>query len=292
MNRLRLVCLFLLLATAAFSLATRLAPFNPNAAGGGSPFTSFLLDGVREALAAKSMETADRYFHLGRGHIVEEAFTNTVFQRLGERLSPRRVVHREGDAIAEILPWLWLSTQLDSSNLNNILTASYWLHASNHPRQAAELLAQAQQRMGPNPAIYLAQARMALVLGKTAAATAFLNSGLNSLHSDAAAPGKENPDNTRRQLLNYRGYLHEIAGETNAAVRVYQQLIAEQPKQFAGLTRRVEALRSGLPVSPSAAGLLRAVLHVAPHCHRHGHGAEHAYARESHEAPHEEQSPQ
>jgi hypothetical protein len=278
----RTIWIALLLATAAFSLAIRLAPFDPSASSAGSPFTSFLLDGVREALASKSMDTADRYFHCGIDHAVTEAFTGTVFQRLRDRISPRAIVHREGDAIAEILPWLWLSTQLDGGNLDNILTAAYWLHVSKHPRQAADLLARAQQRIGPNPALYLAQTRMALVLGQTAAANAFLTAGLNCRQADESASDTEAFAQTRRQLLTYRAYLCEMAADTNAAVSIYRQLVAEHPAQCAGLATRADALQSGAPPSPTAAELLHAVLRVEATCSHHEHGAEHDHEHGAH----------
>jgi len=284
----RTIWLALLLATAAFALATRLTIFDPHAAATGSPFTSFLLDGVRAALASKSMETADRYFHFGVDHAVAEAFTGTIFQRLRDRISPRAIVHREGDAIAEILPWLWLGTQLDGGNLDNILTAAYWLHVSKHPRQAAELLARAQHRMGPDPDLYLAQARMALVLGQTTAATAFLTAGLNCRQGAETASADEAFAGTRRQLLTYRAYMYEMAAATNEAVRLYRQLAADHPEQCASLAARAEALQRGTPLSPSAADLLRTVLRVEATCSQHDHGPEHDHEHGRHDTRHEE----
>lgn len=279
----RTIWLALLLATAAFALATRLTIFDPHAAAAGSPFTSFLLDGVRAALAAKSMETADRYFHFGIDHAVAEAFTGTIFQRLRDRISPRAITHREGDAIAEVLPWLWLGTQLDGGNLDNILTAAYWLHVSKHPLQAAELLARAQRRMGPNPDLYLAQARMALVLGQTAAATSFLTAGLNCRQGAETASAAEAFARTRRQLLTYRAYMYEMAAATNEAMRIYRQLAADHPEQCASLAVRAEALQRGTPLTHSAADMLRAVLRIEATCSQHENGTGHDHGHGGHE---------
>ncbi len=258
----------LLLWCVAFAMAVELAPGECRLLADDSPFASFLLDGVRQAMAAKSMRIADRYFHRGVDHGVAEAFTNTPFQRLRDRISPREIVHREGDAIAEILPWLWFGTRLDGANLDNVLTTAYWLHVAGRPLQAARLLAEAQRRIGPRPELYLARARAALALGRTAEATAMLAAGLKCLGKEADT---ERTRLTRRQLLTYRACLHELAGETHAAALIYRQLAQTDPARCAGLAKRADALENGLPVSPSAAECLRAVLHVTAACAAHHH---------------------
>ncbi|MDD5707572.1 MAG: hypothetical protein PHR35_16745 [Kiritimatiellae bacterium] len=291
MSRLRIVMLLLLLWVSACALATRLAPFQAVSGAGASPFASWLLDGVRGALSNKCMDMADRYFHMGGEHQIAEAFSDTPFQRLRDRISPRAVVHRKGSEAEEMLPWLWMSANLDSSNLEHVLTTGFWLERSGHPDQAAKFLGEAQRRIGPHPELYLARARAALALGKIAEAEELLTSGLKC--SDHAGP-KDTTEQSAlvsRGLMSYRAYLYEMAGDTNAAIRVYRRILEEFPTRGAGLRQRLQALESGATPSPTAAELIASVLHAPILCERHAHehdtahpdaAQEHRHDREEH----------
>lgn len=258
----------LLLGGIALLALRRAAPYAQASATAPGLAGGLLLDAVRDTFAEKSFDTADLYFHRGRGHHARaEAFTNCWFQRLQDSVSPRVVLHREGADVNEVLPWLWLSTKLGStSNLTYVLTAAYWLRAAGHLRAAGSLLEETQRHQGPQAALFLEQARIALARRQRGEARRFLDQGIQ--WAAAAPPPSELTDDrdVRNMLRLCRAYLFEYEGDTNAASRLYAILFDELPTHPAALRQRHLDLQAGRPVSPTAAEALHTMSRANIHC--------------------------
>lgn len=265
-----------LMLSIIFALAVWLVPMWERTRAG-SDSAGLLLRGVREALAAKSIDAADRYFHRGTEHAVRnEAITNSWFQCIHAAVSPQDLVHREGASTGEVVPWLWLGSRLSATNLEYLLTTAYWLQVSGHPEKAATMLAEAQRQQRPHSAIYLARARVAFALGRQEQARSLLQAGQRcSPAADHDESLSEEERNLRDTIQLYLGYIAEKEGRTNDAVRVFRRLYQQQPERRMPIGRRADRLAAGEPVQPTAAECLDALSHARSACAEDDHEDHH-----------------
>ncbi len=281
------VGIVILLWVLAFALACRVADPGADAAAPGGA-AGLLLGGSRAALGRTAIETADRYLHRGLGHRDEAALHGTWFQRIGARLSPTEVTHREGVDRREIVPWLWFGQQLNPTNVEYLLMAAYWLRTSGQAPQARALLDEAQRRLPREPAIYFERARLGLASNDPATARRLLDAGLRVSGPNAPTPPTPEARRLRASLQLYRGFLYERDGDIAAAVRLYREIVAADPATHAGLASRIADLEAGRTPELSAANALRRLLQAEPavcehdaHDHaKHGHDADADHDRE------------
>ncbi len=268
----------LILWGCAFVLTTHLLPRRH----GDQPrsiFAGLMLREIRATLARKSMVTADLYFHRGRGHKPpRQVLTNSLFYRLHAQVSPREAIHRSGNSVKEVIPWLWFGVKLDPGNVDILLTTAYWLRAAGYVRQADAMLADAQRQLPQSPVLYLERARGKLAMQDAPAAARLLDAGLKLIDRGGQATPEERDLSARMRL--YRAYLHEAHGKTNQAVAIYRQLASKNPARHGLLERRAASLAQGAPVQPTAAEVIRGMAKTevqCPHEHPHPH-KEHDHA--------------
>ena len=252
-----------LLVATVFSLGCFIVP--PPGADGGRDggVSAAILASARFGLASAAFDQADVYLHRGVDHIRPEAFQGRWFQRTAEALSPRAVVHREGRDSAELVPWLWLTVQMDTTNVEHILVAAYWLDQAGRPELAQKALDEAQTRMPGEPRLCLERARLHLHAGRLDPARRALDAGIACAGDDGdAAP-------LRASLLLYRGLLNEVGGLTNAACADYRLALTLSQAHHA-LSERVAALQEGRTTEPSANALLRDLSRTRFRCSHDG----------------------
>jgi tetratricopeptide (TPR) repeat protein len=174
-----------LLLTACFALATvlepsfeRLRPTTDSSAG----VLIALMGDSRRIFATHFFSQADAYFHSGfyptifdnakpeaPSHLKEEAREHERpghhddddsflgapkdwIDEFGRHFYPTVHTHLSGDNAREILPWLKLSAEMDPTQIETYVTASYWLRTTlNKPQDAEEFL---RQGLRANPDSY------------------------------------------------------------------------------------------------------------------------------------------
>jgi tetratricopeptide (TPR) repeat protein len=261
----------LLLAGMAFALACRLVPPpGSSLAGSASSTAQRLFCASRAGLAATAIEQADVYLHRGLQRVHAEAFHNTWFQRMEDRVSLRGVAHREGADSVEVVPWLWLGTTMDPDNIDYALMSAYWLRISGHDDLAWNVLRDSLVRHPRDPRLHLERGRMFLRDGRTRDAANALDAGL------AFAAGGTNAmvRGVIRSLTTYRGLIYESEGNTNAAMALYSADL----EQAGELLNRAADLRDGRAPQVPAAMVLSNLVHVAHRCEHHEGEVPHADA--------------
>lgn len=251
-----------LMLTATFSISCMLTAKNMPARileHGETSLAAVILDAGRTSLSVYLYEKADLYFHMGKERKVNLAFSDDWYQRIRTSLNPAEHVHRSGEQVKEIMPWLWLAAQADPHNIMHYVVASFWLaHEAGRPDIARQLLAQARWQNPFNYTIAMEDALICLHLGHADEAASLLDAGL------AFWPGKANPEdeeilNDKSRMLLYRALLHEASGNTEAAINNLNEIIMAFPDRKE-IRSRIEELKSGREPSLLASGTWSAIL--------------------------------
>lgn len=227
----------------AFCLACTLAV--PEGEGDDYDALSQLLGESRALLGRGFYEQADRYFHRGVGHVHETAFED-FFVQWAEHITPHSHEHAHGKEMAEILPWLRFATRVDPENVEPWLVSSFWVaDALGQIDRAHEILDEAQRAHPGDYRLYAERGRLFLQQRKPAEAAHALDTALRQWTPEAADGDEEEASLDAVKILAYRAFLHEWAGETNAAIAAYEQSLSLRPDSKA-LRERVQALRAGI----------------------------------------------
>lgn len=227
----------------AFCLACVLA--DPESQADDYDALSQLLGESRSLLGRGFYEQADRYFHRGVGHVHETAFAD-FFVQWAEHITPHTHEHTHGKEMAEILPWLRFTTRVDPEHVEPWLVSSFWMADElGQIDRAHAIIDEALRTHRGDYRLYTERGRLFLKQRKPAEAARALDTALRQWSPEAADGDKEQASLDAAKIRSYRGFLHEWAGETNAAIAAYEQSLSLRPDQKA-LRDRVQALRAGV----------------------------------------------
>ena len=229
----------------AFSLAAHLTSTHsePGPAAG---LADWLLGESRQALSLNLFNEADLYFHKGVAHRETAIQIPGPFRRWQADITPVQHAHAEGDASAEILPWLKLATRADPHNVEAFLVASYWAQAGLHRQDLAGDILNEAQRMNPGDyRIALEKGRLAIVSHRFNAAIPLLESALTLQTHTAATPDRiRELTLDRAEILTFLGFLKEANRERPEAIRCFRAALALFPERVS-LKERITLLEGG-----------------------------------------------
>ncbi len=252
-----------------------------------------MLGAGRVALGSRFLVMGDQYFHAGgSGRHDDTHWRRTWARSLRKRLRPQGHIHRDGEAAAEMTPMFWLALRADPHNIEAYEVAAHWLASPvgmNDVARAHEVLREGFARNPRSDRLRLEQALLFLREGRLTAAERALDNAL------ALWPGGRDPDQpearqTKAYILTYRALLHEHAGQTVDAVRLWRAILEMYPDRRE-VRARLVGLESGrpspLPASAAWRHLIGGLDRERSACgHEHGHEHEHE-DEHGHENEHE-----
>lgn len=239
----------------AFTLGCFLIAAAPIETPEGGGVTDLLFGSSRQALSADLYEEADTFFHRGVPHHARHVAMDTWIERLHDVISPEEHRHAEGQASAEIIPWLKLATEADPHNIDAWLVSAYWLETGLDRADLAEQTLREAQRHNPGDyCVLLDRARLCIRTGRFETAGNVLDAALSRW------PGGLDPNDRqslldKAELLCDRGFLDEMAGHTNAAVTAFKNMLAIFPERTY-IEKRMHVLEAGGQPAESARALL------------------------------------
>jgi tetratricopeptide (TPR) repeat protein len=224
------------------------------AADGQKPLLHRILGSARLVLSEQCYQVAEEYFHKGTARKTQLAFYDSIFQQWRLGISPQLHVHREGKAVDEIMPWLWMAARADPHNLEHYISASFWLaNEMQRPDLALQVLDTAKHT---NPFAYriaLEQGVILLRTGQRDAATFALDAALAfwsvSEHHDIETARSE-----KARALLYRALLHEAEQRRDLAITDLRGILEMFPARHE-LETRIQELNSGAQPSLLASQL-------------------------------------
>jgi tetratricopeptide (TPR) repeat protein len=226
----------------------------------------------RIAIGQQMVVEADRFYHKGAGHQHNSAFTNRLFQRWGEAMHPSEHEHLANRDIGEMMPWLGLALKADPHNVENYAIAAYWLaEALQRPDLAMEVLLDAQRHNPGDYRVYSERARLLFGEDNDGIAARLLDIAIGLWRKGWADDEDAQLDIV--QMLSYRAFLHEMAGERAQALAMFREASQRRPDSVA-LARRVLDMENGKDISHEDRRIWESVFkRRPPGC---GHG-EHAH---------------
>lgn len=274
------------LSALSFSLACRLTADPSFARQASTPLLGRLLGESRRALGENLREQADLYFHRGIGHVRDRAPMG-IIQRLADKVQPRTPEHLENHGIDEIMPWLRFATRLDPHNVDAYLDAAFWVNADNGGRRklAMDILAEARRNNPSDYRIPMQRGRALLCGGEVREAARAFDAALAMWETArGVAPPQKQLD--RAALLDYRGFTHELEGNSAAALDCYRESLRAKPG-FAGpqtLIREIEqGRRSRADAERHLAVMMKQKITPDDYCHHEeGQYRKHEPAPEDH----------
>lgn len=266
----------------AFSLAAHLTSTHVEP-GSTSELADLLFGESRQALSLNFFNEADLYFHKGVAHREASIPLPGPFRRWQAEITPEQHAHAEGDASAEILPWLKLATRADPHNVEAFLVAAFWASTGLQRQDLAIEILNEAQRMNPGDyRIALEKGRMAIVTHKFNEATPLLDAAL-TLHSHTPTT----PERVRElaldqaEIVTFLGFLHEIKRELPEAIQYFRTASALFPER-SSIKERIAMLEAGNQPPDSAQSLLERITRRTVHdtCKDENH--EHAQDEKDH----------
>jgi tetratricopeptide (TPR) repeat protein len=249
----------------AFSLAAHLTSLHREP-GSSSGIADLLLGGSRQALSQNLFNEADMYFHKGVAHKETTMDIPGPFRRWQAEIIPAHHAHAEGDASAEILPWLKLATEADPHNVDAFLVSSFWAGTGLHrPDLAKEILNEAQRLNPGDYRIALEKGRLSIMTHHFNEAIPLLDSAL-TLHTHTPAAPEHAADLAldRAEIHTFLGFLHEAKGDRTEAIQNFKAVLTIFPERTM-LKERIDLLEAGKPSSDSAESLLERITRKSVH---------------------------
>lgn len=273
----------------AFSLVCRISlgvPIAPPDEG----VIDLLFGESRSALSADLYERADTFFHRGVPHTEKRALTNDWIQAWRANITPTSHRHTEGQATAEILPWLQLATQADPHNVEASLVLAFWVSTGMKRPDLAERVLMEAQRLNPmDYRIPLEMGRIAIRQGDFDRAQAKLTSMLARWPSHLAPTDREAMLD-KAEALTLTGFISELKGHQAKAIAQFKNALAIFPER-SYIVQRVAKLEAGETPPDSArerlAALVRQTVHDACKDEHDGHDEHHEHSHTG-ELPHAE----
>lgn len=210
----------------------------------------YLLDESRSIIGALCYAKAEEYFHGGIRPTRPVAFNDSWFQLWNGRIHPSAHHHLTGRAVNELMPWFWLSLQVDPHNTGTYLATAFLLSTEGHRFDLAHRVLREAQANNPfDPAIQLERAKLFLKQRRIEAARNALDAGLAFWPGRAAATSND-AMLLKADLLMYRGLLHEAYQELPGAIAAYRDILGMFPQ------RKVISDRLALLLSDRAPSVL------------------------------------
>lgn len=256
----------------AFSLACRLTaalPAPPRDMG----IVGALLGEGRSALSARFYGEADTFFHRGVAHYEKRALSNDWIQTWRADIAPTTHQHTEGGDVAEIVPWLELSTKADPHNVEAALVMAFWVNTGlRKPDLAHRILVDTQRHNPGDYRVFLEMGRLAVQQAQFDKAENWLSASLARWPSPLAADD-EQALLDRAEAMTLLGFLHEMKGDLPQAIASFKNTLAIFP-QRSYIRDRVECLAAGRTPAESARDRLATLVRrtVDDAC---AHGEEH-----------------
>ncbi|MEI8138934.1 MAG: hypothetical protein WCI03_03600 [bacterium] len=249
----------------AFSLAAHLTSLHLEP-GSSSGIADLLLGGSRQALSQNLFNEADMYFHKGVAHKEATIDIPGPFHRWQADILPVQHAHAEGDASAEILPWLKLATEADPHNVDAFLVSAFWAGTGlRRPDLAKEILNEAQRLNPGDYRIALEKGRLAITTHHFNDAIPLLDSAL-TLHTHTPGDPEHAADLAldRAEILTFLGFLHEAKGDRAEAIQNFKAVLTIFPERTM-LKERIDLMDAGKPSSDSAESLLERITRKSVH---------------------------
>ena len=265
-----------LLWGAAFAMACRLDAIPVQGYSSTDSVAGRFLGVSREALADSLYDQADDYFHMGVGHRQDVAFHNSLYQRWAEAIRPSLHAHTHGYTVAEIMPWLRFTTDLNPHNVEAYLTTAYWLAtAIKRPDIAEQVLLEAQRNNPDDYRILSERAQAFFQKREDAKAAALLDAGIR-LWPSGQDPNDEQSKLELSRMLSYRGFLYELKGGDRRQVLALLKRAQELAPANEGIARRVKALEQGIDLTEKDRELWEGVFAHKMTCAREEGAHDHA----------------
>lgn len=278
------------LSAFSFSLAAVLTTDASFAPRDGGSLVGRILGESRQAVGGSLCVEADRYFHHGVPHKTKAASIGFI-QRLADEVQLRTPEHLSGDEIHEMMPWLRFATRMDPHNMDAYLSAAFWVvqEREENLRQALNILEEARRN---NPFDYRVPMQRGLIFlqygNRDGAAQAFDTALKLWPHTEGVNPEQKRID--LAALLNYRGFLYELAGRTDEALAFYREHLKIKPDSEK-MRETVLGIERGERTRADAEKILRTFVDrkITPdeyckHDEDEDHDHDHAHA---HEMPHQ-----
>ena len=216
----------------ASSLACRLAilPAFSSSNAGTRSLAEQLLGQSATALADYSFfDKADGFYHRGRRHYVDTAFTNDIFQVLRQEISPEGHAHLQGDDMKDVLAWVRIAVSLDPRNVDYSLVAAYWLQRELGRTDAALALLREAATANPDSYLpYLGRGRLYGKLGDRTRARIAYQLAFRHWPGDS---DKNDPDTMidKREILVRLAILCELDNDIHGAIGFMNQIAEAFP---------------------------------------------------------------
>jgi tetratricopeptide (TPR) repeat protein len=198
----------------------------------------------RRAFSDSLYEEADNYFHQGVKHIRPKAFTQSWFLNMREIISPTQHRHTHGIQSREILPWLQFAVRSDPHNVVAYLTTAYWLSSAlRRPDVADQVLIEAQMANPKDYRVLLERAKIAFRAHDDPKAARLFDAAIRLWREEGCAEPEEARAD-RAQMLSFRAFLYEVAGDGRRALEMFREALRWDPDNRA-LAERVAAMERG-----------------------------------------------
>ncbi len=236
---------------------------------------ALLVHETRQLIGRELYRSSDIYYHRGArpqpaGTVREDGLT-----RLSEAISPTQHTHLSAGEVSEIMPWLMAAIRIDPYNIEAWRVAAFWLAAPDVGKydEAIALLQKAERRHPEDYRPRLDLARFRLNEGDFRNAVRYLDRALDRWRPDPPRDSRRQAELDKSELLTYRGLCHEIEGDLESALDVYNQILEIIPD--APIATRRDALRRGeTPDLPPTAWVQESIRHRRKHaegCDHHDH---------------------
>ncbi len=251
--------------TLAFALATHLTS-SPAAPATTTGLADWLLGESRQALSRNLFNEADMYFHKGVAHKETALILPGPFHHWQNQITPEQHAHAEGEASAEILPWLKLASQADPHNVDAFLVASFWASAGlKRPDLAGEILNEAQRLNPSDYRIALEKGRLAISTHQFDQAIPLLQASLTLFDHTLTPPDRARElALDRAEIMTFLGFLYENKGNTSDAIQCFKDVQSHFPERTA-ISERIDLLNAGKSPPDSAQSSLERITRKTVH---------------------------
>lgn len=208
---------------------------------------ALLVNETRQFIGRELYRSSDVYFHRGARPQTQAPAREDGLTRLREAISPSQHAHLSEGEVSEILPWLLAAIRMDPYNIEAWRVAAFWLAAPDVGKydQAIELLRQAERRHPEDYRPRLDLARFLLNEGDYHNAVKYLDRALARWRPDPPRDSLRQAELDKSELLTYRGLCHEIEGDLESALEMYNRILDILPN--APIAVRRDALRREEP---------------------------------------------
>jgi tetratricopeptide (TPR) repeat protein len=205
------------------------------------------LGGSLRTISNSLLETADLYFHKGKGHQTKKAFEDDLFQRIRRSIQPQNHIHTEGVDAQELLPWMKFAMWADPQNVDTYQNTSYILKRfMKRGDLAVDVLQEGLSEVPDDFRLHLFLARLYVEQNELQAAEQRCKQAL-SLWPSSFDPDDKDAILYKREILLYLQLFHEVHGRQQEAIAALEEIINLYPELAAKTTLpdRLKRLKAG-----------------------------------------------